>query len=104
MLQGRFLLDWQASDRLKLSLNLNGFIDDGDMQAGQLLTVIPLFAPFAATIPLFTHYPRSPETPRAALHYVSELERKIVVWGKSVSSRFGHGGCRLIKNKYQTTL
>ncbi|EQA99433.1 TonB-dependent receptor [Sphingobium sp. HDIP04] len=66
MLQGRFLLDWQASDRLRLSLNLNGFIDDGDTQAGQLLTVIPLFAPFAATIPLVTNYPRSPETPRAA--------------------------------------
>src|SRR3546814_3233596 len=49
MLQGRFLLDWQASDRLRLSLNLNGFIDDGDMQAGQLLAVVPLFGAFAST-------------------------------------------------------
>src|SRR3546814_806769 len=66
MLQGRFLLDWQASDRLRLSLNLNGFIDDGDMQAGQLLAVVPLFGAFAGTIPLVTNYPRAPQTPRAA--------------------------------------
>ena len=34
--QSRFLLDWQASDKLKISLNVNGWIDRGDTQAAQL--------------------------------------------------------------------
>ena len=33
--QGRFLLDWQASDRLKFALNVNGWVDRGDTQAAQ---------------------------------------------------------------------
>ena len=33
---GRFLLDWDASDRLKVSLNLNGWQDQNDPQAAQL--------------------------------------------------------------------
>jgi len=34
-LQGRVLLDWQATERLKLDLNLNGFIDRSDTTAFQ---------------------------------------------------------------------
>jgi len=34
-LQGRLLLDWQATDRLKLGVNLNGFIDRSDVTAFQ---------------------------------------------------------------------
>ena len=34
-LQGRILLDWQASDRLKFGLNLNGFVDRSDVTAFQ---------------------------------------------------------------------
>lgn len=33
--QGRLLLDWQASDRLKVAFNLNGWIDRSDSQAPQ---------------------------------------------------------------------
>ncbi|KEQ52338.1 TonB-dependent receptor [Sphingobium chlorophenolicum] len=75
-LQGRFLLDWEASDRFKLSLNLNGFIDKSDTQAGQLIAITPLFTPFSGTIPLVTNYPHSPETPRAADWDPNTLYRK----------------------------
>lgn len=35
-LMGRLLLDWDASDRLRLQLNINGWRDRSDIQAGQL--------------------------------------------------------------------
>lgn len=38
---GRLLLDWQPSERLSVSLNLNGFIDRSDTQAGQINFIYP---------------------------------------------------------------
>lgn len=38
---GRLLLDWQPTARLSVSLNLNGFIDRSDTQAGQLNFIYP---------------------------------------------------------------
>lgn len=38
---GRLLLDWQPTERLSVSLNLNGFIDRSDTQAGQLNHIYP---------------------------------------------------------------
>ena len=37
----RLLLDWHASDRLKISFNINGNSDDSDTQAGQLVKILP---------------------------------------------------------------
>ncbi|MGK2911785.1 MAG: TonB-dependent receptor [Sphingobium sp.] len=36
---GRLLLDWDASDRLRFSLNVNGWIDRSQPQAGQFIAV-----------------------------------------------------------------
>ena len=68
--QGRFQLDAEASDRLKLSLNLNGWIDNGDTQASQLIAD-DCGGSFAGTCgnpdaANFRNYPRSPSNARAA--------------------------------------
>lgn len=64
--QGRFLLDWEGADRLKISLNLNGFIDKGDTQAGQLVRVVPQVASRIGAIPDLLAYPAAPRNNRAA--------------------------------------
>lgn len=61
---GRMIVEWTPITDLKLSLNINGWIDHSDTQASQLLESFPLIAP--AALPAFDSYPRSPETPRAA--------------------------------------
>lgn len=70
MLQGRILLDWQPSDRLKFLLNVNGWRDKGDTQAAQIVsdncagsTEGTCGSPDATN---FKNYPRSPMNPRAA--------------------------------------
>ncbi len=70
MLQGRILLDWQASDKLKFELNANGWRDKGDTQAAQLIedtcgasTAGTCGSPDATN---FRNYPRSPRNARAA--------------------------------------
>ncbi|MCW1432283.1 TonB-dependent receptor [Novosphingobium sp. JCM 18896] len=63
--QGRLLLDWNPADRLKVSLNVNGFINKSDTQAAQLVTVFQV-RPAIPPIPALRAYPVSPETPRAA--------------------------------------
>jgi iron complex outermembrane recepter protein len=40
-LLGRLLLDWTPIDALKVSLNINGNTDDTDVQAGQLVKILP---------------------------------------------------------------
>lgn len=59
-LQGRFILDWEPTDRLKISTTLSGFIDKSDTQAPQLVT------PFqqSPTVPLFAGLANYPATPR----------------------------------------
>jgi outer membrane receptor protein involved in Fe transport len=37
--QGKILLDWEPSDRFKLALNVNGWIDKSDSQAPQLVDI-----------------------------------------------------------------
>jgi iron complex outermembrane receptor protein len=70
LLQGRFIVDAQVSDRFKLSLNVNGWLDRGDTQAAQLIsddcagsTAGTCGSPDAA---LFKNYPRAPANDRAA--------------------------------------
>ncbi len=60
--QGRLLLDWQPTDRLSVMLNLNGWTDDGDTQAPQLVA-LDLQGP---PLPELTNYPLPPQNARAA--------------------------------------
>jgi iron complex outermembrane receptor protein len=64
--QGRLLVDWQASEKLKISLNLNGFIDKGDTQAAQLIGILYVGPSRAGEVPLLGTYPKAPAAPRAA--------------------------------------
>ncbi len=45
--QGRMLVDWDATDRLSLSLNVNGWQDKSDGQAGQYVGILSSRAPAA---------------------------------------------------------
>ncbi|MFM2371144.1 MAG: hypothetical protein RIS85_866 [Pseudomonadota bacterium] len=70
LFQGRFLVDIQASDKLKLSVNVNGWRDRGDTQAAQLIsdncagsTAGTCGSPDAFN---FRDYPRAPNNARAA--------------------------------------
>lgn len=49
---GRLLFDWTPTDRLSLSLGINGFIDRSEPQAPQLVSVFNLTSPFAAQVGL----------------------------------------------------
>lgn len=60
----RFLLDWRPSDRLTVSLNLNGWIDKSDNQIPQFLTAFPRVPTQA--IPQLAAQPLSPRNNRAA--------------------------------------
>lgn len=53
---GRILLDWAPTDTLKLELNVNGWRDQSDTLAGQVILVQPL-KPSLATSNLRTNYP-----------------------------------------------
>lgn len=62
----RLLLDWEPTDRLKLELNVNGWLDKSDTQAAQFVEFaqavpggVPISLSLAAT-------PVAPEDPRAA--------------------------------------
>ena len=70
LFQGRFIVDIEASERLKLSFNLNGWRDRGDTQAAQLQsdncagsTAGTCGSPDAFA---FRDYPRAPQNARAA--------------------------------------
>ena len=70
LLQGRAILDVQASDRLSLVFNVNGWRDKGDTQASQLIAD-DCGASRAGTCGSpdadnFRNYPRSPDDARAA--------------------------------------
>ncbi|MEO0032525.1 MAG: hypothetical protein RIS94_2283 [Pseudomonadota bacterium] len=68
--QGRFLMDIQASEKLKLEINVNGWRDRGDTQAAQLQSddcagsvAGTCGSPDATN---FKNYPRAPQNARAA--------------------------------------
>ena len=67
---GRLLVDWDPSDRLKVQLNVNGWRDTGDTQAAQLQSD-DCGASRAGTCGSpdadnFRNYPRAPQNARAA--------------------------------------
>ena len=64
--QARLILDWRPVDRLKISLNANGFHDGSDVQAAQLLAFLPGVPSRVALVPSLAAYPISPRNPRAA--------------------------------------
>ncbi len=62
--QGRLLLDWHPSDRLKFEFGLSGFYDNSDTQAHQLVKAVPPFPALAS--PQLLAAPIAPNDPRAA--------------------------------------
>jgi iron complex outermembrane receptor protein len=81
---GRILLDFEPSDGVRFSLNLNGFIDKSDGQAGQLIGVVPLGNP-ARMGPLAT-YPIAPHNNRDA-DWTPEQKPKRDDWFYQVAFR-----------------
>ena len=63
---GRILLAWTPTSALKVQLNVNGWIDHSDVQAGQLIAITPSIPAAAGFIPGLLTYPMSPQTPTAA--------------------------------------
>lgn len=64
MLQGRLLLDWNPTDRLRVALNLNGWVDRGDTQAPQVIAITPQVP--EAVAPYVANFPLSPAKAKAA--------------------------------------
>lgn len=62
---GRLLLDWEATEGLKLSLNVNGWVDKSDPQAFQYVAFYPQ-QPTSPYLPVTAAYPFAPSNPRAA--------------------------------------
>lgn len=62
--EGRVLLDWHPTDKLKFEFNLNGWINDSDTQAGQLIA-LRLAVP-GNEQPAEVNYPLAPQNARAA--------------------------------------
>ncbi|WP_454883104.1 TonB-dependent receptor [Sphingomonas oryzagri] len=61
---GRFLADWDASDRVHFALNLNGWQDRSQPQAAQFILLNPQTP--STVQPQELTYPLSPQNPRAA--------------------------------------
>ncbi|MGE4322141.1 MAG: TonB-dependent receptor [Sphingobium sp.] len=66
MRQGRIMLDWQPTDRLKVSLNVNGFVDKSDTPASQLIGLVIQSPANVGYVPDLISYPLAPEKARAA--------------------------------------
>jgi len=62
----RLLLDWTPTDKLTLSLNVNGWTDKSDNQAPALYAVALQFPALASHVPLVLGAPIAPHDPRAA--------------------------------------
>lgn len=62
----RLLLDWTPTDRFRAQLNVNGFIDHSDVQAGQVIAISPEIPAAAPFVPGLLTYPLAPATPTAA--------------------------------------
>ncbi|MBL8558775.1 MAG: TonB-dependent receptor [Hyphomonadaceae bacterium] len=63
---GRLLLDWNPADKLEVQVNLNGWKDRSEVQAGQLIAVTPSIPPLAGFVPGLIGYPLAPKDNRAA--------------------------------------
>jgi len=62
----RLLLVWTPTSRLKGQLNVNGYVDQSDSQAGQLIAITPNITPAAGFVTGLLTYPLAPANARAA--------------------------------------
>ncbi len=62
---GRVLIDWAPTDRLRVSLNLNGWRDRSDTPGGQVIRFSPT-STAAPPLPGLATYPLPPRNSRAA--------------------------------------
>jgi outer membrane receptor protein involved in Fe transport len=67
-INGRLLVNWEPTPDLKISLNLNGWRDRSDPQAGQYIATFPqVTVPDGSSIdPVLRTYPFAPSDPRSA--------------------------------------
>ncbi|MGA2952288.1 MAG: TonB-dependent receptor [Caulobacteraceae bacterium] len=63
---GRLILAWTPTSRLKVQLNLNGWIDHSEVQAAQLIAITPSIPAALPFIPGLATYPLAPQDPTAA--------------------------------------
>jgi iron complex outermembrane recepter protein len=63
---GRLLLDWTPTDKLKVAVNLNGWTDNSQTQAGQLQGVFLGHPAEAAYVPSEVYAPVAPQNAQAA--------------------------------------
>jgi outer membrane receptor protein involved in Fe transport len=63
-LMGRFLIDWQPTERLSVAINLNGWRDHSDSQAGQFIASRPLT--ISQSPPGLVNYPIASDNARQA--------------------------------------
>jgi iron complex outermembrane recepter protein len=62
----RLLLAWTPTDRLRVSVNINGWTDHSETQAAQLVAVALTNPKYAANVPQEVNAPVSPNNPQAA--------------------------------------
>ena len=82
---GRFLLDWNPSDRLRFELNVNGWLDDSDSQAAQFLFYSPTKPAseggYTDLEPFLSTFLRAPDDAQAAdWNPNTRLKRKDDLW------------------------
>jgi iron complex outermembrane receptor protein len=64
--KGRIIVDWQPTSDFKAEFSLNGFTDQSDTTAAQLVAVTPLVLPPVHVPPGLLSYPSAPQNDRAA--------------------------------------
>ncbi|HEX4196042.1 MAG TPA: TonB-dependent receptor [Caulobacteraceae bacterium] len=63
---GRLILAWTPSSRFRAQLDINGFYDNSDVQAGQLIAITPSIPAAAGFVPGLLTYPLAPHDDTAA--------------------------------------
>jgi iron complex outermembrane recepter protein len=92
LLQGRLLLDWQVADRLKISVNVNGWRDRSDTPASQMISITASRSDRVVD-PIITNYPISPENDRAAgWNFNENFERDNSFYQGSLRADYDLGG------------
>jgi outer membrane receptor protein involved in Fe transport len=64
--KGRIIVDWEPTSEFKAEFTVNGFVDESDTQAAQMIKVTPLVLPPVHVPPGLLDYPTAPNNDRAA--------------------------------------
>ena len=80
--KGRIILDWEPTSDLKAEFTVNGFEDESDTLAAQLVAVTPLVLPPVHVPPGLLAYPPAPNNDRAADWNPAWTIRRITSWCK----------------------